>query len=460
MPPTRTIHARSPPPTVPRRPRPPRPRTPTPRCGPPRAGIDRAASGTTRREVNARICIPQGPGCWSPRATCTTCGSPRVTAEGAFQGDYPFVDTDVYKWLEAASWQLAQDAAAAGTPRAGAEVDRIIALVADGPAARRLPQHLVPAGQGRRAVPGPALGPRAVLRRPPHPGRRRPPPGHRRHRTPRRGPQVRRPHRLRLRPARQRQADRRHRRPPRGRDRPGRAVPGDRRAALPRPRRLLRRPARPRPARRRGVLPGPRPAARGAERRGPRRTPAVPAGRRGRPGHRDRRRRVCCAAASGCGTPWPPPRPTSPAASAPTTTRRTSATRTNCPPSAPTARPAPPSPPSSGAGGWPCSPGEARYSDLIERTLYNGFLAGVSLDGESWLYVNPLQVRDGHTDPGGDQSARRTRWFRCACCPPNVMRLLASLEHYLASTDGSGPADPPVRHRPLRTARPMARRRM
>ncbi|MFE2429030.1 glycoside hydrolase family 127 protein [Streptomyces sp. NPDC059373] len=82
--------------------------------------------------------------------------------------------------------------------------------------------------------------------------------------------------------------------------------------------------------------------------------------------------------------------------------------------------------------------GQARYSDLIERTLYNGFLAGVALDGESWLYVNPLQVRDGHTDPGGDQSARRTRWFRCACCPPNVMRLLAGLEHYLSSTDGQG----------------------
>jgi DUF1680 family protein len=82
--------------------------------------------------------------------------------------------------------------------------------------------------------------------------------------------------------------------------------------------------------------------------------------------------------------------------------------------------------------------GHARYSDLIERTLFNGFLAGVSLDGESWLYVNPLQVRDGHTDPGGDQSARRTHWFRCACCPPNVMRLLSSLQHYLASTDGRG----------------------
>ncbi|MEH0542544.1 glycoside hydrolase family 127 protein [Streptomyces sp. B21-105] len=82
--------------------------------------------------------------------------------------------------------------------------------------------------------------------------------------------------------------------------------------------------------------------------------------------------------------------------------------------------------------------GEARYSDLVERTLYNGFLAGVSLDGERWLYVNPLQVRDGHTDAGGDQSARRTRWFKCACCPPNVMRLLAALEHYLASSDSGG----------------------
>ena len=82
--------------------------------------------------------------------------------------------------------------------------------------------------------------------------------------------------------------------------------------------------------------------------------------------------------------------------------------------------------------------GDARYSDLIERTLFNGFLAGVSLDGEQWLYVNPLQVRDGHTDSGGDQSARRTRWFRCACCPPNAMRLLASLQHYFASTDGRG----------------------
>jgi DUF1680 family protein len=82
--------------------------------------------------------------------------------------------------------------------------------------------------------------------------------------------------------------------------------------------------------------------------------------------------------------------------------------------------------------------GKARYSDLVERTLYNGFLAGMSLDGQGWLYINPLQVRDGHTDGGGDQSARRTRWFRCACCPPNAMRLLASLPYYVAATDGQG----------------------
>ncbi|MFC8721534.1 glycoside hydrolase family 127 protein [Kitasatospora sp. NPDC057198] len=82
--------------------------------------------------------------------------------------------------------------------------------------------------------------------------------------------------------------------------------------------------------------------------------------------------------------------------------------------------------------------GDAKYSDLAERTLYNGFLAGVSLDGEKWLYVNPLQVRDGYEDTADDQTSRRTRWFRCACCPPNAMRLLASLPHYLASTDGQG----------------------
>jgi DUF1680 family protein len=77
--------------------------------------------------------------------------------------------------------------------------------------------------------------------------------------------------------------------------------------------------------------------------------------------------------------------------------------------------------------------GKARYADLIERTLYNGFLAGMSRDGDQYTYVNPLQVRDGHLARGGDMDSARTPWFRCACCPPNVMRLLASLQHYVVA---------------------------
>jgi len=80
--------------------------------------------------------------------------------------------------------------------------------------------------------------------------------------------------------------------------------------------------------------------------------------------------------------------------------------------------------------------GDARYADLMERTLYNGFLGGLSLDGQKYSYANPLQVREGHLASGNDHDYRRTPWFHCACCPPNVMRILASLEHYvLLSSD-------------------------
>jgi uncharacterized protein len=75
--------------------------------------------------------------------------------------------------------------------------------------------------------------------------------------------------------------------------------------------------------------------------------------------------------------------------------------------------------------------GEAKYADLVERTLYNGFLAGLSLDGQRYIYANPLQVREGHVARGDDHDYQRVEWFSCACCPPNVMRTLASLEHYV-----------------------------
>jgi DUF1680 family protein len=73
--------------------------------------------------------------------------------------------------------------------------------------------------------------------------------------------------------------------------------------------------------------------------------------------------------------------------------------------------------------------GEARYADLLERSLYNGFLSGISLDGQRYFYVNPL------SSPGGIE---RPEWYGCACCPPNVMRTIAMLGHYVATTSPTG----------------------
>ena len=65
---------------------------------------------------------------------------------------------------------------------------------------------------------------------------------------------------------------------------------------------------------------------------------------------------------------------------------------------------------------------DTAYTDLIERTLYNGFLAGVSTGGDRFFYVNPLETDGDH---------HRKEWFYVACCPPNAARLLASLERYV-----------------------------
>lgn len=81
--------------------------------------------------------------------------------------------------------------------------------------------------------------------------------------------------------------------------------------------------------------------------------------------------------------------------------------------------------------------GEGRFADLIERTLYNAVLSGVSLDGERYFYVNPLASNGTpeHLSRGGP---RRKEWHLVACCPPNLMRLFASLGHYVASHDARG----------------------
>ena len=83
--------------------------------------------------------------------------------------------------------------------------------------------------------------------------------------------------------------------------------------------------------------------------------------------------------------------------------------------------------------------GDPAYADAIERKLFNGFLGGVSLDGQSFFYVNPLQLRSGtHPDESRSAAHGRRPWFDVACCPPNIMRTLASLPGYLATTDGEG----------------------
>ncbi len=84
--------------------------------------------------------------------------------------------------------------------------------------------------------------------------------------------------------------------------------------------------------------------------------------------------------------------------------------------------------------------GEARFADLIEQTLYNGFLSAGGIDGKQFFYVNPLMSRGEPKDSGDDRSTpwHRKPWHKTACCPPNIMRLLASLEHYLVTTDDRG----------------------
>lgn len=66
--------------------------------------------------------------------------------------------------------------------------------------------------------------------------------------------------------------------------------------------------------------------------------------------------------------------------------------------------------------------GDAKYFDVLERTLYNGLISGVSLDGGSFFYPNPLASNGGYS---------RKPWFGCACCPSNISRFIPSLPGYV-----------------------------
>ena len=80
--------------------------------------------------------------------------------------------------------------------------------------------------------------------------------------------------------------------------------------------------------------------------------------------------------------------------------------------------------------------GDAKYYDVLERTLYNGLISGVSLDGNSFFYPNPLEC-NGEYHFNADNTIERQPWFGCACCPSNISRFIPSLPGYVYATKGS-----------------------
>ena len=71
--------------------------------------------------------------------------------------------------------------------------------------------------------------------------------------------------------------------------------------------------------------------------------------------------------------------------------------------------------------------GESKYYDVLERTLYNGLISGVSLEGNGFFYPNPLESMGQH---------QRQAWFGCACCPSNICRFIPSLPGYIYAVKG------------------------
>ena len=82
--------------------------------------------------------------------------------------------------------------------------------------------------------------------------------------------------------------------------------------------------------------------------------------------------------------------------------------------------------------------GEREHADEMERALYNVIAGSTALDGTNFFYSNPLHLRTGHDGSHEDAPSRRLPWYSCSCCPPNLARLLASLSGYAVTTDHSG----------------------
>ena len=82
--------------------------------------------------------------------------------------------------------------------------------------------------------------------------------------------------------------------------------------------------------------------------------------------------------------------------------------------------------------------GNAKYYDVVERAFLNTVLSGISIDGEKYFYVNPLEVwPDNCLESTSMKHVKNIRqpWFACACCPPNIARTLASIGQYIYGVD-------------------------
>jgi len=73
--------------------------------------------------------------------------------------------------------------------------------------------------------------------------------------------------------------------------------------------------------------------------------------------------------------------------------------------------------------------GDAKYIDVLEKTLYNGLISGIGLDGKSFFYTNAMQIT--HNFKHADIEFERSGWFECSCCPTNLVRLIPSIPGYV-----------------------------
>ena len=81
--------------------------------------------------------------------------------------------------------------------------------------------------------------------------------------------------------------------------------------------------------------------------------------------------------------------------------------------------------------------GEAKYVDVHERILYNGFLSGISLSGDEFFYPNPLANKTG-LGYATEKPYVRSKWFGCSCCPVNDVRFIPQVPSFAYATDGNG----------------------